>query len=106
MCINPLLDILEINNLGYKIATTHVGSSTCADDILLLSKDPWERQVMLHLHGRFITKERYNLSATKSQIMIINPLKNRVRQAELVINGQPIQVVLIQASGHHQIVYQ
>ena len=44
---NPLLLDLEKANLGVFIGAIYVGCPTCADDLQLLSKYPWELQIML-----------------------------------------------------------
>ena len=45
--INPLLEFYKTNNLGFKIGSIHIGSPTCADDIVLLSKSQQELQTAL-----------------------------------------------------------
>ncbi|XP_069109298.1 uncharacterized protein [Argopecten irradians] len=93
MFINLLLALLEINDLECKIGSIHVGTPTCADDIVLLCDDPCELLVMLHLQGNFAARERYNLN-DKSKIMIFNQPKKR--QDELVnfeFYDKPLEVV-------------
>ena len=57
--INPLLKSFEDENLGAAIGTIHVGSPTCADDILLLSKSLFELQTMILIQEDYANSERY-----------------------------------------------
>lgn len=54
MFINP-----PKHDLGLKIGTLHIGSPTCADDVLLLSKDPLEPQIIVNLQAHFAENEQY-----------------------------------------------
>ena len=45
--INPLLKCLEEHKIGYKIGSIHVGTPTCADGVLFISKSLYELQTML-----------------------------------------------------------
>jgi hypothetical protein len=45
--INSLLDTLERNQLGAYLGTHYCGTPTVADDVTLISNDPYELQSML-----------------------------------------------------------
>ena len=70
--INPLLEFYKTNNLGFKIGSIHIGSPTCADDIVLLSKSQQELQTMLSSQEQFANDERYIISKAKTQIMVFS----------------------------------
>jgi hypothetical protein len=50
--INPLLDTLERNQLGAYLGTHYCGTPTVADDVTLISNDPYELQSMLYSYFR------------------------------------------------------
>lgn len=70
--INPLLNHYRENGIGFKIGSIHIGSPTCADDIVLLSKSHQELQIMLSAQEHFAKEERYIISEAKTKAMIFN----------------------------------
>lgn len=70
--INPLLKCLEEHKIDYKIGSIHVGTPTCADGVLLISKSLYELQTMLLIQEDYANKERYFISESKSKLMTIN----------------------------------
>ena len=72
MFINPALDLFEKHQLGFRIGTIPMGSPTCADDELLLSKQNFELKSMLKIQENYSNKERYMLSDQKSKVMTFN----------------------------------
>ena len=67
--INPLLLDLEKANLGVFIGTIYVGCPTCADDLLLMSKYPWELQIMLDKCYRNSSRNKCTFHPTKSCVV-------------------------------------
>ena len=87
MFINPALDLFEKHQLGFKIGTIPMGSPTCADDELLLSKQNFELKSMLKIQENYSNKERYMLSDQKSKVMTFN-LKDHI-QFYVLMSGTP-----------------
>lgn len=87
--INPLLNWYENKHLGFRIGSSHVASPSCADDIVLLSDDTVELQVMLNLQEHFANKESYFISETKSKLMVFNEKKSDNRE-ELYLHDKHI----------------
>ena len=69
--INPLLLDMESARLGIFIGTVYVGCPTCADDLLLMSKYPWELQIMLDKCFRNSSRYKCTFHPTKSCICAI-----------------------------------
>jgi hypothetical protein len=63
------LAILRRSGLGVHIGDLYFGSPTCADDVLLLSFDSDDLQIMLDLTEDFSNKRRYILNASKSNAL-------------------------------------
>ncbi len=75
--LSPLLYKLYINNLlvslqraalGYHIGPVFAGAPTCADDILLISDDPFQLQAMLQVAHRYSTQHQYQIHPQKSTV--------------------------------------
>ena len=96
MFINPALDLFEKHQLGFKIGTIPMGSPTCADDELLLSKQYFELTSMLKIQENYANKERYMLSDQKSKVMTFN-LKDQetIQKCKEMfdLNGKNLEVV-------------
>ena len=67
-----LLQTLSRSRLGFEVGTIDVSAPTCADDISLIGRDPVALQAMLNLAIHDAHRERYEFSATKSKVMVIN----------------------------------
>lgn len=71
--------------------TYNFGSSTCVDDVLLLSHDSDDLQIMPDLTDEYSNKRRYLLNATKSNILIKVFHTNKVMQYAVSSNLQHIR---------------
>lgn len=91
--INPLLKTLEEEHLGATIGSIHVGTPTCADDILLISRSLIDLQTMLFIQEDFANTERYLLSESKSKIMVMIAKNKEVNGVNLKLHGQPLEQV-------------
>jgi hypothetical protein len=58
--INPLLDTLERNQLGAYLGIHYCGTPTVADDVTLISNDPYELQSMLDIQTSHANSKRYH----------------------------------------------
>ncbi|MES9879262.1 MAG: reverse transcriptase domain-containing protein [Sedimenticola sp.] len=76
--INDLLLELEERNLGTDIGTTYIGCPTCADDVLLITRDPGELQTMLSLAYTYSQEMRYHIHPQKSTIIMKEPRRGTV----------------------------
>ncbi|VDI77462.1 Hypothetical predicted protein [Mytilus galloprovincialis] len=70
--INSLLQTFERNQLGACIRPIYCGIPTVADDVALISTDPYELQTMLNVQADHANKLRYLLSEQKSTILVYN----------------------------------
>ncbi|CAG2206286.1 unnamed protein product [Mytilus edulis] len=70
--INSLLQTFERNQLGACIGPIYCGIPTVADDVALISTDPYELQTMLNVQADHANKLRYLLSEQKSTILVYN----------------------------------
>jgi hypothetical protein len=73
--INSLLDTLERNQLGAYPGTHYCGTTTVADDVTLISNDPYELQSMLDIQRSHANSKRYLISEQKSSILTFNCTK-------------------------------
>ena len=70
--INGLLDRIELSGLGAYIENINVAAPICADDIDLLSNDPYDIQKMINISKDFSNMEGYTLQETKSIMLRID----------------------------------
>jgi hypothetical protein len=73
--INSLLDTLERNQLGAYLGTHYCGTPTVADDVTLISNDPYELQSMFDIQRSHANSKRYLISEQKSSILTFNCTK-------------------------------
>jgi hypothetical protein len=69
---DDLLQTISRSCLGFTVGTIDVAAPTCADDIALISDNPITLQALLNLAVYDAHNERYEYSATKSKIMVVN----------------------------------
>ena len=77
--VNNLLEDLKTHNLGFKIRTTYVGCSTCADDISFMRSCQQELQCMLSEANHHAKQSRVTIHPTKTKAVILNKTKNMSR---------------------------
>ncbi|CAC5358344.1 unnamed protein product [Mytilus coruscus] len=70
--INSLLTTFEENQIGATIGSIYCGIPTVADDVTLITTDPYELQTMLDIQSRYANKNRYEISEQKSVVLAIN----------------------------------
>ena len=70
--IHPLLEKLEDSKLGLSLGGAHIGTPTCADDMVLMANNEWDRQAMIDITELFASQRRYTLHPTKSCVLHIN----------------------------------
>ena len=73
--INSLLDTLERNQLGAYLGIHYCVTPTVADDVTLISNDPYELQSMLDIQTSHANSKRYLISEQKSSILTFNCTK-------------------------------
>jgi hypothetical protein len=66
ICINSLLATYETEKLGARIGSIFCGVPTVADDMILVSFDPFELQTMLDTQMSHANKLRYIIRTQKS----------------------------------------
>ena len=54
---------LQLADMGLSIGCFYLGTPTCADDILLLSRCPYELQSMVTINEAYSKKNRYEIHA-------------------------------------------
>ncbi|VDI60447.1 Hypothetical predicted protein [Mytilus galloprovincialis] len=64
--VNSLLTTFEENQIGATIGSIYCGIPTVADDVTLITTDPYELQTMLDIQSSFANKNRYEISEQKS----------------------------------------
>ena len=70
--IHPLLEKLEESKLGLSLAGAHIGTPTCADDMLLMANNEWDLQAIIDITELFASQRRYTLHPTNSCVLHIN----------------------------------
>jgi hypothetical protein len=70
--IDPLLKDFETSDVGLHIGSTYVGSPTCADDIVLLTKSIFSLQYLVTTAEHYAKKEHYTIHPTKSVVSVYN----------------------------------
>ena len=70
--IHPLLEKLEDSKLGLSLGGSHIGTPTCADDMVLMANNEWDLQAMIDITELFASQRRYTLHPTKSCVLHIN----------------------------------
>ena len=91
--INDLPTQLEEHVLGLTIGTEYYGSPLCADDIVLMSTDEAEIQLMLDIAYKYSCQYRYNIHPQKSTLVMTQRLKSN-KQSEskdIMLGHKPIQ---------------
>ena len=73
---NALLRV-ERSGYGASIGTVFCGAPTCADDMLFISDDPDELQLMLDMGFDYSSMENYLLQPVKSVIVVAEPNKRK-----------------------------
>ena len=66
----PLVDLLQRNQLGCYIGSIYCGTPYVADDICLASNCPYELQAMFDLQEYYARQENYTISETKSTVLV------------------------------------
>ena len=61
--VHQLLEQLQTASIGLSIGGIYLGSPTCADDILLLSRCPYELQSMITINEIYSKRNRYEIHA-------------------------------------------
>ncbi|CAC5399384.1 unnamed protein product [Mytilus coruscus] len=84
--INALLKIFEMNGLGAHFSI-YCGISTVADDVTLISNNPYEMQAMLNVLSDYANKHRYIISSQKSCTLQYGSKTEHL----FTLNGQPLQ---------------
>lgn len=85
--INSLLTTYETEKLGARIGSIFCGVPTVADDVTLVSFDPFELQTMLDTQMSHANKLRYIISTQKSCVLQCNSKENHTWN----INGQNME---------------
>ncbi|CAG2216073.1 unnamed protein product [Mytilus edulis] len=70
--VNSLLTTFEENQIGATIGSIYCGIPTVADDVTLITTDPYELQTMLDIQSSFANKNRYKISEQKSVVLTFN----------------------------------
>ena len=70
--IHPLLEKLEKSTIGPSLGGAHIGTPTCADDMVFMANNEWDLQAMIDITELFAPQRRYTLHPTKSCVLYIN----------------------------------
>jgi hypothetical protein len=73
----PLAVVIRVwtSSFGAYLGTHYCGTPTVADDVTLLSNDPYELQSMLDIQTSHANSKRYLISEQKSSILTFNCTK-------------------------------
>ena len=93
--LDPLLQSLQADGLGFSFGATYCGAPTCADDVFLIARSEWELQAMLDRAAKFANERRYILHPQKSCIMIIGAQKLTPIPSlrKWTLNGKEVPIV-------------
>ena len=70
--IHPLPQKLEESKFGLSLGGAHIGTQTCADDMVLMANNEWDLQAMIDITEHFASQRRYTLHPNKSCVLHIN----------------------------------
>ncbi|VDI14872.1 Hypothetical predicted protein [Mytilus galloprovincialis] len=98
--INPLLQILSNSGLGAKIGNINCCAPTCADDIALISNNPFELQNMINLAVDFSQREGYLLQPQKSVVLPIKTCNKMLDVEQGFWKLKNIDMPIVQDSSH------
>ena len=93
--LNPLLDALDSANLGIWIGPINVGSSTCADDIYLISDNQSKLQALLDIAAYYGHMYRAKYGAAKTKVTIVGSDADKQYYSDVMpwhLNGQKVKV--------------
>ena len=93
--LNPLLDAIDSANLGVWIGPVNVGSSTCADDIYLISDSQSKLQALLNIAAYYGDMYRAKYGATKTKVTIVGSAADMQYYSDVMpwrLNGQKVKV--------------
>ncbi len=66
--IDPLLHLMKVNSIGLTLGECFIGTPTVADDVLLLTEDETELQVMLNVVDDYAKTNHYSLHPGKCEV--------------------------------------
>ncbi|VDH96186.1 Hypothetical predicted protein [Mytilus galloprovincialis] len=98
--INPLLQILSNSGLGAKIGNINCCAPTCADDIALISNNPFELQNMINIAVDFSQREGYLLQPQKSVVLPIKTCNKMLDVEQGFWKLKNIDMPIVQDSSH------
>ena len=78
--INNLLETFENNQLGAYLGCSYCGIPTVTDDVTLISRSPFELQIMLDVQAAHANKQRYLFSEQNSTILVFKTAKQILGQ--------------------------
>ncbi|CAC5410725.1 unnamed protein product [Mytilus coruscus] len=98
--INPLLQILSTSGLGAKIGNINCCAPTCADDVALISNNPFELQNMINIAVDFSQREGYLLQPQKSVVLPIKTCNKMLDIDQGFWKLKNIDMPIVQDSSH------
>ena len=70
--VNDLLDDLNRSKLGASIGPVHIAALGFADDIILISDEPWKLQRLLNICQSWAIKNKMTFNTSKCKVMVFN----------------------------------
>ena len=73
--IHPLLEKLEESKLGLSLGGAHIGTPTCAGDMVLMANNEWDMQAMIDITELFAHKDDTHYTRpNRASYTSINPV--------------------------------
>ena len=76
--VNDLLDDLNQSKLGASIGPIHIAALGFADDILLISDEPWKLQHLRNICQSWAIKNKMTFNTPKCKVMVFNSATKKV----------------------------
>ncbi|MCG8046395.1 MAG: reverse transcriptase domain-containing protein, partial [Candidatus Thiodiazotropha endolucinida] len=90
---NPLLDRIKSLGIGARIGDIDIQAPTCADDLTVLSNNPYDLQLLFNVCKDFSNMEGYVLHDLKSVVLKMNSIRQYPSNEEWDLDGKPMPVV-------------
>ena len=72
--LEDMLNTLSLSKIGCTIGSINVNAVACADDVALISDNPYDLQILLNTAVLYSQKHHYTLQPQKSVIIPVNEI--------------------------------
>lgn len=97
--VNPLLERLNNAGIGSKIGDIICNTSACADDVTINASNMNDAQVLVSIAQNFAYEERYQLQASKTNVIHIKTSKNQYT-LDNIIEMNDTEIPNVETAAH------